>query len=79
MNSYSFPKHVTVSAEARKLIKNILVTDPKSRLTVEEISQHDFLTKCKIPKLLPVSTLAYPPSVSYLRQFLPKKKRIEIY
>ena len=35
---------------------------------------HEFLTKCKIPKLLPVSTLACPPSASYLRQFLPEKK-----
>jgi len=29
--------------------------------------KHDFLTKCKIPDLLPVSTLACPPSSTYLR------------
>ena len=29
MNAYSFPEHVTISAEARKLIKSILVTDPR--------------------------------------------------
>jgi len=74
MNAYSFPEHVTISSEAKKLIKSILITDPKQRPTVEEILQHDFLTKCKIPKLLPVSTLACPPSASYLRQFLPEKQ-----
>jgi len=65
---------VTISDEAKSLIKSILVSDPKKRPLIEEIFQHKFLTKCKIPKLLPVSTLACPPSASYLRQFLPEKK-----
>ncbi len=67
MNAYSFPEHVTISPEAKKLIQSILVTDPKKRLTIDEILSHPFLTKCKIPKLLPISTLACPPSASYMR------------
>lgn len=67
MNAYSFPEHVTISPEAKQLIKSILITDPKQRPTVSDILKHEFLTKCKIPKLLPVSTLACPPSASYLR------------
>ena len=29
MNAYSFPEHVTISSEARALIKKILVQDPR--------------------------------------------------
>jgi polo-like kinase 1 len=43
MNAYSFPEHVTISSEAKQLIKNILVTDPKQRPTVDDILQHNFL------------------------------------
>jgi len=67
MNAYSFPEHVTISPEAKDIIKSVLINDPKQRLTVDEMLDHAFLKKCKIPKLLPVSTLACPPSASYLR------------
>jgi polo-like kinase 1 len=58
---------VTISSEAKNLIKGILVGDPRERLTIEEIFEHKFLTKSNVPKLLPVSTLACPPSASYMR------------
>ena len=69
MNAYTFPDHVTLSEDARDLISRILVTDPLERPSVDEIMNHSFFTKNPIPKLLPTSTLAVPPSSSYMRQF----------
>jgi len=74
-NYYKFPEHISISNGARDLIKAILQKDPASRPTIDQVYQHEFLnTGCKIPNLLPISTLACPPSASYLRQFLPEKK-----
>ena len=69
MNAYSFPEHINVSAEARDLIERILVTEPTSRPSLADIEQHPFFVKNLIPKLLPTSTLAVPPTASYIRQF----------
>lgn len=69
MNAYTFPDHIPMSEEARELISRILVTDPLERPTIDEIMTHPFFTKNPIPKLLPTSTLAVPPSSSYMRQF----------
>ena len=74
MNSYSFPEHVTLSQEAKSLISRMLTTDPLSRPSLDEICEHPFFTKNVIPKLLPASTLAVPPSSSYLKQFEPSSK-----
>lgn len=88
MNCYKFPENIVISKEARDLIERILVTEPSKRLTLQEIYSHDFLnTKYTIPKMLPNSTLACPPSVSFLKKFMPnkdlsveniEKKRIDI-
>lgn len=73
MNSYSFPEHVPLSDAARGLITKILNLDPSKRPTLDEIFQHPFFNNGgTIPKLLPLSTLACPPSASYIRQFLPQ-------
>jgi len=73
MNSYSFPDHVQLSDAAKGLITRILNLDPARRPTLDEMLQHPFINHGgTIPKLLPVSTLACPPSASYLRQFLPQ-------
>jgi polo-like kinase 1 len=69
MNAYTFPDHIPMTEEARDLISRILVTDPLERPTIDEIMNHLFFTKNPIPKLLPTSTLAVPPSSSYMRQF----------
>jgi polo-like kinase 1 len=69
MNAYSFPDHVAISPESRDLIEKILVTDPASRLSLSEIEEHPFFLKNLIPKLLPTSSLAIPPTSKYLRQF----------
>ena len=75
MNAYSFPEHVTISPPAKNLITKILNLEPHKRPTLDEIMAHEFMnTGGTIPKLLPVSTLACPPSASYTRQFLPSSR-----
>ncbi|OMJ76924.1 hypothetical protein SteCoe_23590 [Stentor coeruleus] len=69
MNAYTFPESVNISDEAKDLISRILVTDPAERPTIDDMMTHLFFTKNIIPKLLPTSTLAVPPSSSYMRQF----------
>lgn len=68
MNAYSFPEHVIISAAAKNLITKILNTDPAKRPSIDDILNHEFFNNGgSVPKLLPVSTLACPPSASYLR------------
>ena len=69
MNAYSFPDHIPLTAEAKDLIAKILVSDPSGRLTIPQIEEHAFFVKNPIPKFLPSSTLAVPPSSSWMRQF----------
>lgn len=70
MNAYSFPDHVPLSESSKSLITRILVNDPAKRPSLDEISSHEFFHQGNsIPKLLPPSTLACPPSASFLRQY----------
>ena len=72
MNAYSFPETAIISEAAKNLISQILVTDPSKRPTLDQILTHDFFNQgTSIPKLLPASTLACTPSLSYIRQFMP--------
>lgn len=67
-NSYSFPEHCNISDAARDLIQRILTGDPKRRPNLDEILSHDFLNHGgTIPKQLPQSFLACPPSAHYVR------------
>lgn len=74
MNAYSFPDHIIISDAARDLITQILNSDPKMRPTLDEIIGHEFLNHpgATIPKALPPSFLACPPSAQYIRQFMPQ-------
>jgi polo-like kinase 1 len=79
MNSYSFPDHVPLSDAAKGLITRILNLDPSKRPTLDEVLQHPFLNHGgTIPKLLPVSTIACPPSASYIKQFLPQDTTVKV-
>eukprot|EP00358_Blepharisma_japonicum_P002231 CAMPEP_0202945360 /NCGR_PEP_ID=MMETSP1395-20130829/6369_1 /ASSEMBLY_ACC=CAM_ASM_000871 /TAXON_ID=5961 /ORGANISM="Blepharisma japonicum, Strain Stock R1072" /LENGTH=219 /DNA_ID=CAMNT_0049645291 /DNA_START=195 /DNA_END=851 /DNA_ORIENTATION=+ len=70
MNAYSFPDHVPLSEPSKSLITRILVNDPAKRPSLDEILAHEFFHQGNsIPKLMPPSTLACPPSASFLRQF----------
>eukprot|EP00357_Protocruzia_adherens_P027132 CAMPEP_0115009622 /NCGR_PEP_ID=MMETSP0216-20121206/22751_1 /TAXON_ID=223996 /ORGANISM="Protocruzia adherens, Strain Boccale" /LENGTH=677 /DNA_ID=CAMNT_0002377523 /DNA_START=60 /DNA_END=2093 /DNA_ORIENTATION=+ len=71
MNNYSFPENAHISDEAKSLIKSILVTNPASRPNLKQILNHDFFSLYKsVPRTMPVSTLACPPPIGFLRQFL---------
>jgi polo-like kinase 1 len=73
MNSYTFPERAVISDAAKSLITEILNTDPLKRPSLEAIINSDFFNLgVSIPKLLPTSTLACPPSLSYIRQFMPE-------
>ena len=68
MNNYTFPEPVSISDMAKDLISRILNNDPSRRLTVDEIMSHPWINnEGTIPRLLPPSTLACPPSLTYIR------------
>jgi polo-like kinase 1 len=77
MNAYSFPDHVPLSDQSKSFITRILVSDPSKRPNLDELLAHEFFHQGNsIPKLMPSSTLACPPSSSYLRQFLPNSQPV---
>ena len=70
--NYSFPESAIISEPAKDLIQNILVLDPHKRPKLDEILEHDFFhIGINIPKTMQQSTLACPPSLNYIRQFIP--------
>lgn len=69
---YSFPENVQMSMQAKDLISKILVLNPNQRPTIDQIFDHGFFNKNKIPKYLPLSCLTVPLSESY--QLAYKKK-----
>jgi polo-like kinase 1 len=73
MNAYSFPEGAVISEAAKALITEILNSDPLKRPGLDQILAHDFFNQgTSIPKLLPTSTLACTPSLSYIRQYMPE-------
>jgi polo-like kinase 1 len=68
-NLYKFPENLSISSEAKSLISSILVLDYAKRPSFDEILRHEFFNKNAIPKLLPQSSLAVPPSSGYIKQF----------
>lgn len=53
------------------MITKILNNDPAKRPTLEELLAHEFINHGgSIPRLLPASTLACPPSKTYISQFM---------
>lgn len=70
MNAYTFPDHVQISDAAKDLITKILNNDPSKRPSIDDMIAHEFLNHGgSIPRLLPASTLACPPSKTYISQF----------
>lgn len=62
---YSFPKS-NVSPAARAFIASMLQLQPSSRATIDQLLAHDFLARTEIPRTLPLSTLACPPTKAFL-------------
>ena len=71
MNNYQFPDNVQISENAKDIIQRILTNDPAKRPSIDEILAHQWIDNGgRIPKYLPPSTLACPPSTTYLKQFM---------
>jgi len=54
-NAYSFPKHISISDDAKDLIVRMLQSKPADRPTLGQISFHPFLNSQFIPESLPSS------------------------
>ncbi len=71
MNAYSFPDSVIISEHAKNLISKILILDPSKRLKLDDIVAHPFFKMyVQVPKTMPNSTLACPPSSSFMKQYM---------
>jgi polo-like kinase 1 len=67
---FSFPESALISESAKDIINKILVFQPEKRLTLDEILLHPFINHGgPIPQFMPVSTMACPPTSSYMKQF----------
>ena len=73
MNSYAFPDHIVISENAKNLINRILNLDPAKRPNIDQILDHPFLSNHSVPKILPLSTLALPPTEAF-KKYLIKNK-----
>ena len=70
--NFTFPPDRKLSQPARQLIENILVLQPYKRLSLDEILKSDFMNMGKsIPKAMPQSTLACPPTLNYIKEYMP--------
>ena len=73
MNDYNFPNEAVISNAAKCLIKEILVLNPFNRPSLDNILTHEFFNLgIDIPKLLPISTLSCPPTLSYIKKYMPE-------
>ena len=71
-DNYSFPENALISEPSKELIQSILVLDPNKRPNLDQILVSDFFNMgINVPKLLQPSTLACPPSLNYIKQFIP--------
>jgi serine/threonine protein kinase len=66
---YEWPKDLEVSASAKDLITKILVKKEASRITLQQISSHDFFKKNSIPKNLPLNFLTERPTSEWAAQY----------
>ena len=76
---FGFPDDPFVSKEAKNLIRQILVTEPKKRPRLNQIVYHDFFHKNKFPKFLNISTKDTPPSEDEIKMFENKEEIFDIY
>jgi serine/threonine protein kinase len=71
MNNYTFPEGLKVHPSAKKFISAILNLDPSKRPTLDAILEHEFFRIYNsVPVMLPLSTLACPPSNRYIAGFM---------
>lgn len=67
--NYTFPEKVAMSAQCKELITRILVINPSSRPTLDQITESPFLNQgYTVPRLLPASTITCPLSKSFIEK-----------
>jgi len=77
-NNYTFPDTVQITPQAKDLIQRILNNDPTRRPSLDDILSHPWLNnENTIPRCLPPSTLACPPSNTYIRQFINPDNKLQ--
>ncbi|OQS02401.1 kinase [Thraustotheca clavata] len=67
-NTYNFPDTVSISQEARSLIRAMLDNDPRHRPTITQILSHSFFEADAVPRLLPSSSLHMTPPRPHVPQ-----------
>jgi polo-like kinase 1 len=78
MNNYTFPENVKMHVFSRKFITSLLVIDPSKRPTLDAIINSDFFKIfTSLPIYLPISSLACPPSSSFVDKYISKEKLIQ--
>ena len=65
-NNYSFPGHLSIESEAKRIIQEILQTLPEKRPSLQCMSDHAFF-KGFTPHYLPLFSLREPPSIIQLQ------------
>lgn len=58
---FYFPERISVSEDAKDLIRKILVKEPEERISLEQIKEHSFFTNHFIPLSLPDQSLVMEP------------------
>ena len=76
---FGFPENPLVSKEAKNLIKQLLVIEPKKRPSLNQIVYHDFFHKNKFPEFFNISTLNTPPSKEEIKEYENKEEIYDNY
>ena len=67
--SYSWPRDIKLSDNAKDLISKILVKKESARLSLHEIQSHPFFRQNNIPMNLPLNFREEPPSESFIESY----------
>jgi len=78
-NDCTFPNDCIISNSAKNLIKQMLNCDPQKRPTLDQILSNGFFNNGNFPDFLPEELLENPPTLDYIRQFLPNADGNDIY
>ena len=72
LKNYSFPQNAKISKPAKEFIESILLLEPYKRPSLEEILKSDFMNMgVGIPQTMPQSTLACPPNINFIKEYMP--------
>jgi len=77
--TYSFPEHLDLSRASKELISSLLMPDPERRFSLDQVHNSLFLRPdYTVPRLLPISSLTAPLSLSFVEHTLAQSPRLEL-